>query len=101
MPTTPNARVGASIDVLERRAGIVRGIRRFFDERGFVEVETAVKIENRAAAAGIAFATMANALLDEAVKNDPWTAKDEARAREIIDRNIAKRNADKAKKGIK
>ena len=44
MPTTPNARAGASIDVLERRAGIVRGIRRFFDERGFVEVETAVKI---------------------------------------------------------
>ena len=31
-------------DILERRAGIVRGIRRFFDERGFVEVETAVRI---------------------------------------------------------
>jgi len=31
-------------NILERRAGIVRGIRRFFDERGFVEVETAVRI---------------------------------------------------------
>ena len=30
--------------ILERRAGIVRGIRRFFDECGFVEVETAVRI---------------------------------------------------------
>ena len=30
--------------ILERRAEIVRGIRRFFDERGFVEVETAVRI---------------------------------------------------------
>ena len=71
------------------------------ERRLSIKVETAVKIENRAAAAGIAFATMANALLDEAVKNDPWTAEDEARAREIIDRNISKRNADKAKKGIK
>ena len=31
-------------DILERRAGIVRGIRRFFDEGGFVEVETSVRI---------------------------------------------------------
>ena len=44
MSATPNVRGGALIGVLERRAGIVRGIRRFFDERGFVEVETAVKI---------------------------------------------------------
>lgn len=71
------------------------------ERRLSIKVETTVKIENRANAAGIAFATMANALLDEAVKNDPWTAADEARAREIIDSNIAKRKADKAKKGIK
>ena len=32
------------INILERRAAIVRGMRRFFDERGFVEVETAVRI---------------------------------------------------------
>ena len=32
------------VDILVRRAAIVRGIRRFFDERGFVEVETAVRI---------------------------------------------------------
>ena len=31
-------------DILVRRAAIVRGIRRFFDEQGFVEVETAVRI---------------------------------------------------------
>ena len=30
--------------LLEERAAIVRGIRRFFDEQGFVEVETAVRI---------------------------------------------------------
>ena len=32
-------------DILEKRAAIVRGIRKFFDERGFIEVETAVRIE--------------------------------------------------------
>ena len=31
-------------DILEKRATIVRGIRKFFDEQGFVEVETAVRI---------------------------------------------------------
>ena len=46
------------------------------------------------------FATMANAILDEAVANDEWTEADERRAREIIDENIRKRAADKAKKGI-
>ena len=30
--------------MLERRAAIVRGLRRFFDERGFVEVDTPVRI---------------------------------------------------------
>ena len=40
-----HSQVGAALkDIFERRANIVRGIRRFFDERGFVEVETAVKI---------------------------------------------------------
>ena len=32
------------IETLKRRAEIVRGIRRFFDERGFLEVETPVRI---------------------------------------------------------
>ena len=31
-------------DILERRAAIVRAIRRFFDDRGFIEVETPVRI---------------------------------------------------------
>ena len=34
-----------NIDVLVERAKIVSAIRRFFDERGFVEVETAVRID--------------------------------------------------------
>ena len=36
--------MAASPEMLIRRAAIVRGIRRFFDEQGFVEVETAVRI---------------------------------------------------------
>ena len=32
-------------DILEKRAAIVRGIRRFFDNQGFIEVETAVRID--------------------------------------------------------
>ena len=32
-------------DILEKRAAIVRGIRKFFDEQGFIEVETAVRID--------------------------------------------------------
>ena len=32
-------------DILEKRAKIVSAIRRFFDDQGFVEVETAVRIE--------------------------------------------------------
>lgn len=36
--------MAASPEMLIRRAAILRGIRRFFDEQGFVEVETAVRI---------------------------------------------------------
>ena len=32
-------------DILEKRATIIRGIRKFFDDQGFVEVETAVRID--------------------------------------------------------
>jgi hypothetical protein len=71
------------------------------ERRLSVKVETSVKIEKRAKAAGIAPATMMNAILDEAVAGDPWTAEDEARAREIIDANFKKRESDKARKGIK
>ena len=35
----------ADIELLGRRAEIVRGIRRFFDDQGFIEVETAVRID--------------------------------------------------------
>ena len=37
--------MSALVETLIRRAEIVRGIRRFFDEQGFVEVETAVRID--------------------------------------------------------
>ena len=70
------------------------------ERRLSIKVETTVKIEKRARAAGLKFATMANAILDEAVANDEWTEADELRARAIIDENIRKRAADKAKKGI-
>ena len=39
-----NAQDMASAEILVERARIVRAIRAFFDERGFVEVETAVRI---------------------------------------------------------
>lgn len=32
-------------DILERRAAIIRSVREFFDRNGFIEVETAVRIE--------------------------------------------------------
>lgn len=35
----------ADVDLLVRRADIVRGMRAFFDARGFVEVETSVRID--------------------------------------------------------
>ena len=41
--------------LLERRAAVVRSVRAFFDERGFVEVETPVRIA--APAPGICRAT--------------------------------------------
>ena len=41
---SPQSWKGTLNVILERRAAIVRGMRRFFDERGFVEVETAVRI---------------------------------------------------------
>ena len=66
-----------------------------------MDVRVFVKYENRAAAAGISVAAVMNGILDDEVKNDPWTRKDEDRARELIDQNFAKREAKKAKKGIK
>jgi hypothetical protein len=70
------------------------------ERRLSVHVQTALKIEKRARSAGIAVATMMNAILDEAVCGDPWTADDEKRAREIIDANFAKREAEKIKRGL-
>ena len=69
-----------------------------YEKRLSVDVRVFVKCENRADLAGISTAAVMNAILDDAVKNDPWTREDEARARELIDQNFAKREA---KKGIR
>lgn len=72
-----------------------------YEKRLSVDVRVFVKYENRAAAAGISVAAVMNSILDDEVKDDPWTREDEARARALIDQNFAKREAKKAKKGVK
>ena len=72
-----------------------------YEKRLSVDVRVFVKCENRADAAGISVSAVMNGILDDAVKNDPWTRKDEARARELIDQNFAKREHKKAMKGIR
>ncbi len=72
-----------------------------YEKRLSVDVRVFVKCEKRAFAAGISVAAVMNSILDDEVKDDPWTREDEARARELIDQNFAKREAKKAKKGIK
>ena len=72
-----------------------------YEKRLSVDVRVFVKYENRAADAGISVAAVMNAVLDDAVAQDPWTREDEARARALIDQNFEKREAKKAKKGIR
>lgn len=72
-----------------------------YEKRLSVDVRVYVKYENRAAAAGISIAAAMNAVLDDEVANDPWTREDEQRARALIDANFEKREAMKAKKGIR
>lgn len=72
-----------------------------YEKRLSVDVRVFVKYENRAAAAGISVAAVMNGILDDEVKDDPWTREYEARARALIDQNFAKREAKKAKKGVK
>ena len=72
-----------------------------FEKRLSIDVRVLVKYENRAKAAGISVSAAMNAVLDDDVARDPWTRDDEARARAIIDANFAKREALKARKGVK
>ena len=72
-----------------------------YEKRLSVDVRVFVKYENRANAAGISVSAAMNAVLDDEVAGDPWTRQDEARARELIDQNFEKREAKKAKKGIR
>ena len=37
--------MSGNIETLVKRAGIVKAVRAFFDSRGFIEVETAVRID--------------------------------------------------------
>lgn len=60
-----------------------------------------VKLENRAKEGGKKLASYINAELFALVEDDPWTVEDEKRVRAIIDENIRKRAALKAKKGIR
>ena len=72
-----------------------------YEKRLSVDVRVFVKYENRAAAAGMTTAAVMNGILDDAVANDPWTKKDEERARALIDANFKKREAKKIKKGVR
>lgn len=72
-----------------------------YEKRLSIDMRVFVKYENRAAAAGISTAAVMNGVLDDAVAKDPWTKKDEDRARSLIDANFKKREAKKAKKGIR
>ena len=72
-----------------------------FEKRLSIDVRVFVKYENRAKAARISVSAAMNAVLDDDVARDPWTRDDEARARAIIDANFAKREALKARKGVK
>ena len=72
-----------------------------YEKRLSIDVRVFVKYENRATAAGLSTAAVMNGILDDAVANDPWTKKDEERARALIDNNFKKRNAKKAKKGVR
>ena len=72
-----------------------------YEKRLSVDVRVFVKYENRANAAGISVAAAMNAVLDDEVVGDPWTREDEERARALIDANFEKREAKKAKKGIR
>lgn len=72
-----------------------------YEKRLSIDMRVFVKYENRATALGISTAAAMNAVLDDAVANDPWTREDEDRARSLIDENFKKREAKKAKKGIR
>lgn len=72
-----------------------------YEKRLSIDVRVFVKYENRAEAAGITTAAAMNAVLDDEVARDPWTRDDEMRARALIDANFAKREAKKAKMGVK
>ena len=66
-----------------------------------VKVNTFVRLEARAKDEGKAVAAIVNHALDELVRDDPFTPEMVERAKALMDNNLAKRNAMKAKKGIK
>lgn len=72
-----------------------------YEKRLSIDVRVFVKYQKKAKAAGLPVAEVMNGVLNDAVEKDPWTREDEKRARELIDANFAKREANKAKKGIK
>ena len=71
------------------------------EKKFVVKVNTFVRLEARAKDEGKAVAVIVNRALDDLVRDDPFTPEMMERAKDLMDRNLAKRNAMKARKGIK
>lgn len=67
----------------------------------YIPVEIKVRLDRMAADAGLSVSALAAAMLAEETKDAPFGAEELMRVNEIITENIRKRNARKAKKGVK
>lgn len=66
-----------------------------------VKAATKVKLDKMRADVGFSVSEMVAAILDKHTAQVPFTAEDQAKVDEIVKANIEKRDALKAKKGIK
>ena len=66
-----------------------------------VPVEVKVKLESLAEETGLSVSALAAAEIEEMVKDRPFGAQELMRVNEIISENIRKRDALKAKKGVR
>lgn len=65
-----------------------------------IKVPTYVRLEKTSKAAHISLNALCSAMLDDATASIEYTAEDVTRAREIVDANIARREAAKKEKGL-
>ena len=72
-----------------------------YEKRLSIPLKVLVKYEVRARQSGRTVAEEMNIELERGVKDVPFTPDLKARFDELYDQNLAKRNANKAKKGIK